>query len=183
MTTRHHFASLLLFLGAATAAASPIDIRAGAGRFADCELVEVGSRGAISGTMSLSELSSDSRWASALAFIITDDTKFQTSFRFALASVTASKNLEARYEFFTGSRRPVAEALGEAAVGATLPFHLSWNESGSVELSAGSSQPRKLSLDFKPTRVFLLVSGGRGRLELEGDKGVDCSRTLQPTSK
>jgi hypothetical protein len=175
--------ALFLTFSASLAQASQFDIRAGGGRFEDCELLELGQRGAVSGTIALSELTSGGKWASILALILTDDTKFQTSFRFALTSVITSQNLEARYEFFVGSRRPVAEALTEAAVGTPMPFRFSWNETGLIELSAGPTQVRRLLLDFKPTRAFVLVSGGRGKLELEGTKGIDCTRDLALPAK
>jgi hypothetical protein len=175
--------ALFLALTVSSVQASSFDIRAGGDRFEDCELLEVGPRGAVSGTMALSELVSGGKWASVLAFILIDDAKFQTSFRFALSSVIASQKLESQYEFFVGSRRPVAEALTEVAPGSAMPFRFSWNETGLVELSAGSSQARRLMLDFKPTRAFVLVSGGRGRLELEGTRGIDCSRDLALPTK
>jgi len=172
------YVSLALALSSAAAAAVPVDVRAPAGRFEDCELLDLGPSGSISGTMSLRDVKPTANWASVLAIILVDDAKFQTSFRFGLASVTTSPNLEARYEFFAGSRRPVAEGLTHAGVGTAMAFRLSWNESGVVEISAGPSQQRRLLLDFNPTRAFLLVSGGQGHLELEGSKGIDCSLDL-----
>lgn len=158
--------------------ALPVDFQASGGLFEDCELIDLGPQGAISGTAALGELTPGGKWASALAFILTDDSKFQTSFRLSIGSVTTSPRLEVRYEFFAGSRRPVAEGLGELAIGANMPFRLSWQKDGRVEISAGPAQTRNLLLDFRPTRAFILVSGGRGRMELNGVTKIDCSRDL-----
>jgi hypothetical protein len=165
------------------ASAATLDIRIPGGRFEDCELVGFGEKGSVMGSMTLSELDSDPRWAPSMVFILTDDSKFQTLLRFGLRAVTTSSKLEVRYEFFAGNRRPVAEAIFETPAGVPLPIALTWNESGLVELAAGSAEPRKLLLDFKPTRAFVLISGGRGRLTSDGGEQLDCSRNLSLDNK
>jgi hypothetical protein len=175
---RYTIAAFACVIAAEFASASELDLRVPGGRFADCEFVGLGNTGSLSGTLTLESSSSDPKWAAAIAIILLDDAKFQTSLRFAVVAVTTSPRFEARYEFFTGARRPVAEALDETPPGVALPFTMSWDKSGRVELAAGSAQPRRLVLDFAPTRAFVLISGGRGRLATKGQEQIDCTKDM-----
>jgi len=170
--------AFLCVLATASASASDLDLRIPGGQFEDCEFVGLGPRGSLSGSLTLDNVATDPKWAAGIGLILLDDNKFQTSLRLALTKVTTSSGLEARYEFFSGNRRPVAEALDEVAPGVSMPFALAWSQSGRVELTVGRSEPRNLLLDFSPTRAFVLISGGQGKIKTNGAEVMDCAKTM-----
>jgi len=177
----------LTFLAALTLAplthATTLEERVEGGRFEDCEFVGLGEKGDIRGQLTLSETALDKKWASVIALILTDDSKFQVTFRLALASVTTSDKLEVRYEFFSGSRRPVAEALAQVPIGEPANYRLAWDGSGRINIEIAGASPRSLLLDMKPSRAFVLVSGARGRITTQGHENLDCSRNIDTQGK
>jgi hypothetical protein len=177
------FALLLALTFASSVHATVLDERVNGGKFEDCELVDLGEKGDLHGHLSLSELGSDEKWASAIALILIDDSKFQVSFRLALTSATTSDKLEVRYEFFNGPRRPVAEALAQVPIGVQVDYRLTWDGSGRVSVETAGTSPRNLVLDMKPSRAFVLISGGRGRITTQGQEKLDCTRSIQIQGK
>ena len=115
------FSTVLL---AAAANATDLELRVPGGRYEDCEFIGLGPKGAIKGSIAIIETATDPKWSASTAFILIEDTKPSHTFRLALASVSSSKKLEARYELFSDERRLVAEALSEIAVGESLTYQL-----------------------------------------------------------
>ncbi|MBI3902858.1 MAG: hypothetical protein HY306_07965 [Nitrosomonadales bacterium] len=110
----------LTILSTTAARAADLELRVSGGHFEDCELVGLGSKGSIKGSITIAETATDPKWASAAAFILIQDTKPNHIFRLALMSVSSSKKLEARYELFIDENRLVAETLSEVTVGEPL---------------------------------------------------------------
>ncbi|HKZ16029.1 MAG TPA: hypothetical protein VJ161_01005 [Geobacteraceae bacterium] len=174
----HTYALLFFLFLSPPILASNLDLTAKGGHFQDCELIDQGPSGSIKGSISLIELSSDPKWASVVAIILIQDTKPSRVFRLSLGSVSTSKKLEVRYEFFVGESRQVAEALAEIPVGEPMPFQMTWGQSQLVQLSIANTAPRNLWLDMKASRAFVLVSGSRGLFQTEGKEQIDCTRDL-----
>jgi len=171
---------LVLSVLAAAASATTFERHVQGGRFVECEFVGLGSKGDVSGELLISQTSTDPKWAAGIALRLQDNSKFQVSFRLALLSVTTSKNLELRYEYFAGSRRPVTEALAEVPVGQSLPFRLTWDETGRITISVAGRDPRNLLLDFNPTMATVLITGASAKLKTEGREVLGCTQKEDP---
>jgi hypothetical protein len=178
MKLRHSYVLALLLLVSSAALSSNLDLTVKGGHFEDCELVELGPTGSIKGRISVIELSSDPKWASAVAIILIQDTKPSKVFRLLLGSVSTSKQLEARYEFFVGQNMQVAEALAEISVGESMPYQLTWGQNQRVRISVANTAPRNLWIDMKASRAFVLISGSRGLFQTEGKEQLDCARDI-----
>jgi hypothetical protein len=87
---RYTITAFACVIAAGFASASELDLRVPGGRFEDGEFVGLGNTGSLSGTLTLESPSSDPKWAPAIAIILVDGAKFQTSLRFAVGAVTTS---------------------------------------------------------------------------------------------
>lgn len=173
--------TLFLFLTVLLTTAShatDLELRVPRGRYEDCEFIGLGPKGSIKGSITITETATDPEWSASVAFILIEDTKPSHTFRLALASVSYSKKLEARYELFSDEQCLVAEALSEIAVGEPLTYQLAWEPNGHVRLVVGNNSPRNLLLDVRPSRAFALISGSHGKIHTEGEEKLDCSHSL-----
>ncbi|WP_172202899.1 hypothetical protein [Niveibacterium sp. COAC-50] len=170
-------AALIAAMSTSTSAAT-LDIEAPGGHYHDCELVQLGKSGSLSGRMTLSRVAGTREWASALAILILGPTKVENVFRLTTSTSSEMDTLHVRHELFHGNRRARVKDYPDVTTESAVPFSMNWTADGRITLSAGGSEEERLDLGFSPERAFLLVSGGRGEFDFEGSPDIDCNRSI-----
>jgi hypothetical protein len=162
--------------------AEPVDLQAKGGMFKLCEIKMNTAVKDLRGTLRISEMVQDAKWAPLIGVGIRDADD-EPLYRLALAATGRNLSSLTISQDFQSATVDAFEVLGSVDPAAEVPFRLRWGDEGWARAEAGGSGERSLNFMRKPGRLFVIVSGATAHLELHDAASVDCDSDVSKKNR